>query len=166
MPKRSIFTAIFAMMMLAVVGTLSTQKAATQSDPTLAGGWIVHSTPINGRVASRLGNTLGFPERDMTFQEDGGIRTGFVAREDVGTNIKPLGVWRIDGSKFSATFQLWCPNSDGPCGSIVMRGEFINDNRIKGVMTAFFDVSDESHPTGYDTWAFNFTGDRVSGGQN
>ncbi len=166
MPKRPICTAIFALMMVAAIGTLSTRKAATQSARTLVGGWIVHSTPINGEAASRMGNSLGFPERDMTFQEDGGIRTGLVAREDAGTNIKPLGVWRIDGNKFSATFQLWCPNSDGPCGSVVMRGEFVNDNRIKGVMTAFFDVIDPSRPTGYDTWPFNFTGDRVSGGQN
>lgn len=166
MPKRSIFTALFAMMMVVVVGTLSTRTAATQSERTLVGGWIVHSTPINGETVSRMGNSLGFPERDMTFQEGGGIRTGFVAREDAGTNVKPLGVWRMDGNKFSATFQLWCPNAEGSCGSVVMRGEFVSDNRIKGVMTAFFDVRDESRPTGFDTWPFNFTGDRVSGGQD
>jgi hypothetical protein len=165
MPKRLIFTAFFAMMMV-VVGTGATRKAPTQSERTLVGGWVVRSTPINGETASRMGNSLGFPDRDMTFHEDGGIRTGLVAREDAGTNVKPLGVWRMDGNKFSATFQLWCPNADGPCGSVVMRGEFVNDNRIKGVMTAFFDVLDPSRPTGYDTWPFNFTGDRVSGGQN
>jgi hypothetical protein len=113
-----------------------------------------------------MGNTLGFPDRDMSFQENGEIRTGFVNREDAGTDVKPLGVWRLDGNKFSATFQLWCPNSETPCGSVVMRGEFVSDTRIRGVMTAFFDVADETRPTGYDTWPFNFTGDRiVSGGQ-
>lgn len=152
--------------MVVAVGTLSTRTAATQSERTLAGRWIVQSTAINGETISRMGNSLGFPERDMNFQEDGGIRTGFVAREDAGTNVKPLGVWRIDGNKFSATFQLWCPNAEGACGSVVMRGEFVSDNRIKGVMTAFFDVRDESRPTGFDTWPFNFTGDRVVGGQD
>jgi hypothetical protein len=163
MPRKIIFTALFAMIM-AVAGW--GREAEAQSNRTLVGGWIVRSSPIQGETASRQGNTLGFPDRDMTFQEDGGIRTGFVAREDVGTNIKPLGVWRLDGNKFSATFQLWCPNSDAPCGSVVMRGEFLDDNRIKGVMTAFFDVRDASRPTGFDTWPFNFTGERVSGGQN
>jgi hypothetical protein len=166
MPKKPIFTALFAMMMVLAAGALCAREVSGQSNRTLAGGWIVRSTPLNGETVSRLGNTLNFPDRDMTFQEDGGIRTGFVAREDVGTNIKPLGVWRIDGNKFSATFQLWCPNSDAPCGSVVMRGEFLDDNRIKGVMTAFFDVRDESRPTGFDTWPFNFTGERVTGGQN
>jgi hypothetical protein len=151
-------------MIMAVAGGV--REVDAQSNRTLVGGWIVRSSPIQGETASRQGNTLGFPDRDMTFQEDGGIRTGFVAREDVGTNIKPLGVWRLDGNKFSATFQLWCPNSDAPCGSVVMRGEFLDDNRIKGVMTAFFDVRDASRPTGFDTWPFNFTGERVSGGQN
>jgi hypothetical protein len=166
MPKRPIFTAFFAMMMIVAASALSVRQVSGQSARTLTGGWIIRSTPINGETTSRLGNSLGFPDRDMTFEEDGDIRTGFVAREDVGTNIKPLGVWRIDGDKFSATFQLWCPNADAPCGSVVMRGEFVNDNRIKGVMTAFFDERDESRPTGFDTWPFNFTGDRVSGGQN
>jgi hypothetical protein len=166
MPKRPIFTAIFALIMISAVGAVSAREASGQNVRTLVGEWIVRSTPINGETASRLGNTLGFPDRDMSFREDGEIRTGLVAREDVGTNIKPLGVWRIDGNKFSATFQLWCPNSDAPCGSVVMRGEFLEDNKIKGVMTAFFDIRDESRPTGFDTWPFNFTGERVSGGQN
>jgi hypothetical protein len=166
MPKKPIFTAIFALIMISMISTLSAREASGQSVRTLVGEWIVRSSPINGETVSHLGNTLGFPDRDMTFREDGEIRTGFVAREDVGTNIKPLGVWRIDGNKFSATFQLWCPNSDAPCGSVVMRGEFISDDKIKGVMTAFFDARDESRPTGFDTWPFNFTGDRVSGGQN
>src|SRR5687768_15411520 len=114
MPKRPIFTAIFAMIIVVVAGTLSTRRATAQSARTLVGGWIVQSTPINGETTSRMGNSLGFPERDMTFHEDGGIRTGLVAREDAGSNVKPLGVWRIDGNRFSATFQLWCPNEDGP----------------------------------------------------
>jgi hypothetical protein len=164
MPKRPIFIALFAMMIVAAGGTALAPKVAMQSTRTLAGEWLVRSAPINGETASRLGNSLGFPDRDMFFQENGEIRTGFVNREDAGTDVKPLGVWRIDGNKFSATFQLWCPSSETPCGSVVMRGEFVGDTRIRGVMTAFFDVADETRPTGYDTWPFTFTGDKVISG--
>jgi len=145
-------------------------RARTQSERTLAGEWLVTSSPINGEVASPRGNTLGFPGRDMLFQQVGDLRTGVVLREDVGHDISPLGVWRVNGDRFSATFQLWCPDSNGPCGSIVMRGEFVRDDRIRGTMAAFFDVEDPNQPTGFDTWAFSFRGDRVSlgstGGSN
>ncbi|HJQ70246.1 MAG TPA: hypothetical protein VKA70_14815 [Blastocatellia bacterium] len=107
-----------------------------------------------------MGNTLGFPNRDMRFEEGGDIRTGLVLREDVGPNAKPLGVWRVMGERFSASFMLWCPEVDIPCGSVVMRGEFVNSNRVRGTMTVFFDEADETRPTGYDTWVFSFTGTR------
>jgi hypothetical protein len=153
--------------MIGVAGILPARKVSAQTPRTLAGEWLVRSSAINGETVSRQGNTLGFPDRDMFFQENGEIRTGFVNREDAGTEVKPLGVWRLDGNKFSATFQLWCPNSEGACGSVVMRGEFVSDTRIRGVMTAFFDVADEARPTGFDTWSFNFTGDRLNpGGQD
>jgi hypothetical protein len=138
-------------------------KARAQAERTLAGEWIVTSSPINGEAFSPRGNTLGFPERDMVFEQDGVLRTGSVLREDAGDDVRPLGVWRINGDLFSATFQLWCPSSSGPCGSIVMRGEFVHDLRIRGTMTAFFDVPEPSNPTGADTWTFNFRGDKVGG---
>jgi hypothetical protein len=90
MPKRPIFTAIFALIMISAVGAVSAREASGQNVRTLVGEWIVRSTPINGETASRLGNTLGFPDRDMSFREDGEIRTGLVAREDVGTKILNL----------------------------------------------------------------------------
>ncbi|MBI3652516.1 MAG: hypothetical protein HY231_15960 [Acidobacteria bacterium] len=164
MLKRPMFIAFFAIILVAVSSALSTPTAATQSARTLAGEWLVRSTPLNGETTSRLGNTLGFPDRDMFFQENGAIRTGLVNREDAGTDVKPLGVWRINGNQFSATFQLWCPNAETPCGSVVMRGEFLSDTQIRGVMTAFFDVADSTRETGYDTWPFNFTGDRIAAG--
>lgn len=145
-------------------GAFVTPKARMQSERTLAGEWIVTSSPINGETASPRGNTLGFPDRDMVFQQDGDLRTGVVLREDAGPDVKPLGVWRVNGNRFSTTFQLWCPDSGGPCGSIVMRGEFVRDDRIRGTMTAFFDVTDESSPTGFDTWTFSFRGDLVQPG--
>jgi hypothetical protein len=144
----------------ALVGT---RTAATQSERTLSGEWIVESSPINGSMRSPKGTTLGFPERDMIFNQQGDLRTGAVLREDVGQNVKPLGVWRVMGDQFSATFQLWCPDPDGPCGSIVMRGQFVRDDKISGTMTALFDQPDDTTPTGYDTWTFSFVGNRVAG---
>ena len=141
-------------------------RARTQSDRTLAGEWIVKSSPINGQMFSPKGVTLGFPDRDMVFEQEGDFRTGVVLREDVGQNVRPLGVWRIMGDQFSATFQLWCPDTDGPCGSIVMRGQFVRDDKINGTMTAFFDQFDDNTPTAYDTWTFSFVGNRVAGSSN
>jgi hypothetical protein len=137
--------------------------ARMQSVRSLAGEWIVTSSAINGQTTSPKGISLGFPDRDMVFAQQGDLRTGVVLREDVGPNVRPLGVWRVSGDQFSATFQLWCPDADGPCGSIVMRGQFVRDDKINGTMTAFFDVPDDSTPTGYDTWTFSFVGNRVAG---
>ncbi len=137
--------------------------ARMQSERSLAGEWIVVSSPIDGKMASPKGTTLGFPDRDMVFDQQGDIRTGVVLREDVGPNVRPLGVWRVAGDQFSATFLLWCPDTNGPCGSIVMRGQFVRDDKINGTMAAFFDQPDDTTPTGYDTWTFSFVGNRVAG---
>jgi hypothetical protein len=149
---------------------LTTPRAATQSERTLAGEWIVKSSPIDGKMFSNKGTTLGFPDRDMVFAQEGDLRTGVVLREDVGHDVRPLGVWRVMGDQLSASFQLWCPDANGPCGSIIMRGQFVRDDKINGTMTAFFDQEDDNTPTGYDTWTFSFVGNRVStssgGGSN
>lgn len=155
MRRRSILLIAAAVLILA-----SSNGASTQEGLTLAGEWTVTSTPINGEVFSRMGNTLGFPERDMFFREDDGIRTGFVDREDAGSDVHPLGVWRIEGERFSASFQLWCPDASQPCGSVIMRGRFTAEDRIRGTMTVFFDERDPTRPTGYDTWVFSFRGER------
>lgn len=151
-------------------GSVGTSNAHMQGERSLAGEWIVTSSPINGQMFSPKGVTLGFPDRDMVFEQQGDLRIGVVLREDVGQNVKPLGVWRVTGDQFSTTFQLWCPDADGPCGSIVMRGQFVRDDKINGTMTAFFDVLDDNTPTGYDTWTFSFVGNRVAasatGGSN
>src|SRR5437773_10177659 len=100
-------------------------STAQQGEHSLAGEWIVTSSPINGQMTSPKGVTLGFPDRDMVFEQQGDLRIGVVLREDVGQNVRPLGVWRVTGDQFSTTFQLWCPDAAGPCGSIVMRGQFV-----------------------------------------
>lgn len=155
----------FGVIVFALAGSsIGTPTARTQAEHSLAGEWIVTSKPINGQLASPKGVSLGFPIRDMVFEQQGDLRTGVVLREDVGENVHPLGVWRVNGDRFSTTFQLWCPDANGPCGSIVMRGSFVNEDRIRGTMAAFFNVLDDNTPTGYDTWTFSFVGDRVGGG--
>ena len=141
-------------------------QARAQSERTLAGEWIMTSSPINGQLASRLGNSLGFPDRDMVFTLEGDLHNGVVLREDVGQNVRPLGSWRVMGNRFSAAFQLWCPDASGPCGSVIMRGQFLSDDSVKGSMTVFFDQADDARPTGYDTWVFSFRGSRKAEGGN
>lgn len=162
MPTLSKLTALLFVAFSVPATSVGTSTASMQSERTLAGEWIVASKPINGQMASPKGVSLGFPDRDMVFEQQGELRTGVVLREDVGHDVRPLGVWRVAGDSFSTTFQLWCPDANGPCGSIVMRGQFVRDDRIRGTMTAFFDVPDETTPTGYDTWTFSFVGDRVA----
>lgn len=160
------FKLLACLMFCVAPALVGTRIAASQSERTLSGEWIVVSSPINGSMGSPKGTTLGFPDRDMVFAQQDDLRTGVVLREDVGQNVRPLGVWRVTGDQFSATFQLWCPNPDGPCGSIVMRGQFVRDDKISGTMTAFFDQADGNTPTGYDTWTFSFVGNRVAGSGN
>ncbi|MFY9558002.1 MAG: hypothetical protein WAV20_15840 [Blastocatellia bacterium] len=143
--------------------SIGTTTSKLQTERSLAGEWIVLSSPIDGKTTSPRGLSLGFPVRDMVFEQQGDIRTGVVLREE-GLDIRPLGVWRVVGNEFSTTFQLWCPDADGPCGSIVMRGKFVRDDKINGTMTAFFNVPDEKTPTGFDSWTFSFVGNRVAGG--
>jgi hypothetical protein len=166
MLKSTKLVALGAVFFAVAAASIGTSTARSQGERSLAGEWIVTSKPINGQMASPKGISLGFPDRDMVFEQQGDLRTGIVLREDVGANVHPLGVWRVDGDQFSSTFQLWCPDSNGPCGSIVMRGNFVTDDKIRGTMTAFFNVSDANTPTGYDTWTFSFVGNRVGGGPN
>lgn len=164
MLKSTKLVALAVIIFTVALASLGTPTANMQGERSLAGEWIVKSTPINGQMASPKGLSLGFPDRDMFFEQQGDLRTGVVLREDVGQDVQPLGVWRVDGDRFSTTFQLWCPDADGPCGSIVMRGQFVRDDKINGTMTAFFNVLDDNTPTGYDTWTFSFVGNRVAGG--
>jgi len=147
-----------------VLGASFGRGAAAQSPSTLTGEWILTFSPINGQLQSRLGNTLGFADRDVTFNQDGSLLTAIVHREDLDPSVKPLGDWRVFGDNFSATFQLWCPDPASVCGTVTVRGSFVNDNRINGTATAFFEEQDDTTPTGQDTWTMAFTGRRVAGG--
>jgi len=140
--------------------TLGRSPRPQSGSLTLSGEWIVKSQPINGQTVSRRGNTLGFPDRDMVFAQDGDLRTGMVLREDVGPEVRPLGVWRVEGNNLSSAFELWCPDPSTPCGSVMMRGTFSDQNTISGTMAVYFEVEDDTTPTGLDTWVFSFNGTR------
>src|SRR5260370_22125032 len=121
---RAILLVAFVVIVLIVApASLRTTAAnSMQSEHSLPGEWIVVSSPIDGKMASPKGTTLGFPERDMVFDQQGDLRTGVVLREDVGQNVRPLGVWRVMGDQFSTTFHVGCPDAHGPCGSIGIVG--------------------------------------------
>ena len=160
MKRKFLFASLPVVAVLVAIPGLIPAATGQSTQFTLVGEWIVKSQPINGQTFSRKGNTLGFPDRDMFFFEDGDLRTGMVLREDVGANVKPLGVWRVEGSNLSTAFELWCPDASGPCGSVIMRGSFTDPNTISGTMSVFFEVEDDTTPTGLDTWVFSFTGTR------
>jgi hypothetical protein len=147
-----------------LLGASFGRKAEAQSNFTLAGEWILSFSPINGQIQSKFGNTLGFADRDITFNQVGGLFTAIVDREDLGPSVKPMGDWRVSGDTFSATFELWCPDPASVCGTVTLRGSFSNTSRINGTATVFFEQQDPTTPTGLDTWTMAFTGRQVSGG--
>jgi hypothetical protein len=159
MKGKSLFASLVVIAVFAIFSLIPDARGQT-SPFTLVGEWLVKSQAINGRDLSPKGNTLGFPDRDMFFFQEGDLRTGLVLREDVGTGVKPLGVWRVEGNILSSAFELWCPDASGPCGSVIMRGTFSDPNTISGTMSVFFEVEDDTTPTGLDTWVFSFTGTR------
>src|SRR5437870_1733377 len=120
MLRRARLTVLVFILLPVATESVPPGNVSSQAERTLAGEWIVVSSAINGQLSSPKGVTLGFPDRDMVFDQQGDVRTGVVLREE-GPNVRPLGVWRVMGDRFSATFQLWCPDTSGPCGSIVMR---------------------------------------------
>jgi hypothetical protein len=149
---------ILALALVLVLAPGPLGRPVQQSGFTLVGNWKVTSTPINGELVSAKGNTLGFPVRDMVFAQTGTLNTGMVLRDDIGPNVKPLGVWRVDGSNLSCAFELWCPDAGEICGSVVMRGSFTDASHISGTMAVYFTTPDDSNPTGLDTWVFAYTG--------
>ncbi|PYP88722.1 MAG: hypothetical protein DMF61_05935 [Blastocatellia bacterium AA13] len=139
----------------------------TQStEKTLKGEWALSFSPIDGQLLSRKGNSLGFSDRHIQFDEEQGLRTSIVTREDIDPTLHPLGDWRINGDSFSATFQLYCITPDLACGTVTLRGRFTDIDKIRGTATVFFEQEDTSTPTGLDTWTMSFRGLRTSGGSN
>ena len=159
--KIRLLSVVAAAVAIMLTTAIPGRSVRSQSDSfTLAGEWIVKSQPLNGQTVSRRGNTLGFPDRDMVFAQEGDLRTGMVLREDIGPEVRPLGVWRVDGNNLSSAFELWCPDPSTACGSVIMRGSFSDQNTISGTMAVYFEVEDDTTPTSLDTWVFSFTGTR------
>jgi hypothetical protein len=156
--------AAFVAGVVLIFGVSFGRKAVAQSNFTLAGEWILSFSPINGQLTSKFGNTLGFADRDITFNQDSSLFTAIVDREDLGPSVKPLGDWRVSSDNFSATFELWCPDPASVCGTVTLRGSFVNNTKINGTATVFFEQDDPTTPTGLDTWTMQFTGRQVAGG--
>ncbi len=133
---------------------------------TLKGEWVLSFSPIDNQLVSRKGNSLGFADRHIEFDEQGGLLTAIVTREDIDPGLHPLGVWRISGDDLSATFQLYCLTPGLACGTVTLRGRFTDVDKIRGTATVFFEQEDETRPTGLDTWTMSFRGLRTSGGNN
>src|SRR3954468_22628353 len=60
----------WAILFTAFLLAIAAPQAGAQTERTLAGEWIMVSSPINGENFSRLGNSLGFPDRDMVFTQE------------------------------------------------------------------------------------------------
>jgi hypothetical protein len=163
--RKTIITA--SLLLVAASGLLFDRRTGySQTEFTMNGVWDMTFSAVNGELISRQGNTLGFPDREMTFEEQGDFKLARVTRGELGRNVIPLGVWRINADRFSATFQLWCPEADNPCGSVIMRGRFVDENKVKGTSVVYFDEADPNRPTGFDTWPNAFRGNRRTGGAN
>ena len=158
------FLAVAALFILSIASPPKTLMQS--SERTLKGEWVLTFSPIDGQVASRKGNSLGFADRHIEFDEQNGLRTSIVTREDVNPNLHPLGVWRISGDDFSTTFQLYCLTPGLACGTVTLRGRFTDTDKIRGTAAVFFEQEDETRPTGLDTWTMSFRGLRTSGGNN
>jgi len=167
MALRYISILVLAAAVLITGGAASGSKRPAQSaGQTLVGDWILSFSPINGQNFSRLGNTLGFADRDIAFDAQGGLQTAVVTREDLNTSLHPLGAWRVMGDQFSATFELWCEGATAPCGTVTLRGSFTDVGKVKGTATVFFEQDDSTTPTGLDTWTMAFRGNQAAGGAN
>ena len=165
MTGKSVLRTLSAAAALLVLSYASPPKARTQSgERTLKGEWVVSFSPIDDQVISRQGNSLGFADRHIEFDQQSGLRTSVVTREDIDPGLHPLGVWRISGDDFSATFQLYCLTPGLACGTVTLRGRFTDTDKIRGTAAVFFEQEDETRPTGLDTWTMSFRGLRTSGG--
>ena len=84
---------LFALVIIAfavAAASVGTSTANMQAELSLAGEWIVTSSPINEKMASPKGVSLGFPERDMIFEQQGDLRTGVVLRDRSACGESPV----------------------------------------------------------------------------
>lgn len=159
MKKRSVyFAALAALLFLASAVAPDAQSRAQESEVAirrLTGTWAIN---FNVRVSPK-GNDFNLPHRHkFDFTVDDGEQV-VVAREIL--NIKVPGSWRVSEAtqEFSAAFELTC-GEGATCGSVLMRGGFDSDDHMSGRAIIFWDTRDSDTPTGYDTVAGTFTGEK------
>lgn len=127
----------------------------------LVGTWAINFVAPE---VSPKGNRFDQPHRHrFTFSDDNGQRIT-LAREVF--DLRVPGAWRASGHEFSATFEFIC-EPGLTCGSIIMRGRLEDERHMNGRIIIIYDSLDNSTPTGRDTVAGTFRGekcnDRTSG---
>lgn len=160
MKYRALLITLLATGTLLFAGVLpqSSSRAdhGTEAETALPGTWAINFiAPVSPK-----GNNFGQPHRHrFTFSNTDGQKTVFAREVE---NLRVPGAWRGTGEDFSATFEFTCP--DGvTCGTIVMRGRIDSETRLSGRIFIIWDEPDETTPTGLDTVAGTFTGERCSG---
>jgi hypothetical protein len=159
MRKRSFYFALLGALALLAAGGMpaggSRAQGNEQAMRRMLGTWAINFVV---RVSPK-GNDFNLPHRHkFDFVEDDGEQT-VTAREIL--NIRVPGSWRLSetGEEFSATFELTCGEGI-TCGTVLMRGGFESDGHMSGRAIIFWDTPDDSTPTGFDTVAGTFTGEK------
>jgi hypothetical protein len=159
MQKRPVyFAALAALLFLALSAAPNRRSLAYQDEAAvrrMLGTWAINFVV---RVSPK-GNDFNLPHRHkFDFVLDDGEQT-VTAREIL--NIRVPGSWRLSevGDEFSATFELTCAEGV-TCGTVLMRGGFESDDHMSGRAIIFWDTLDTTTPTGYDTVAGTFTGEK------
>jgi hypothetical protein len=144
---------------LTVAGSLTVARA---QDPlpdaatALLGTWAINFVAPE---VSPKGNRFDQPHRHrFTFSDDNGQRIT-LAREVF--DLRVPGAWRASGHEFSATFEFVC-EPGLTCGSIIMRGRLEDDHNMNGRIIIIYDSADNSTPTGKDTVAGTFRGEKCN----
>ena len=153
---------LIAFLAAAILVGASALRVARAQDPVpdaardLPGTWAIN---FIAPEISPKGNRFDQPHRHrFTFSDEDGQRIT-VAREVL--EIRVPGAWRPAGTDFSATFEFVC-DAGVTCGSILMRGRLEDEHHMRGRIAIFYDTRDNSTPTGRDTVAGTFSGEKCN----
>ena len=144
-----------------LVGASSLSIARAQDPLPDAATHLIGTWAINfvAPEVSPKGNRFDQPHRHrFTFSDTDGQRIT-LAREVF--ELRVPGAWRASGHEFSATFEFVC-DPGLTCGSIVMRGRLEDEHNMNGRIIIIYDSPDSSTPTGRDTVAGTFRGEKCN----
>ncbi|HEX5735767.1 MAG TPA: hypothetical protein VF131_23270 [Blastocatellia bacterium] len=159
MRNKRLLIAFLAAAMLIGASSLSRVRA---QDPLpdaathLPGTWAINFVAPE---VSPKGNRFDQPHRHrFSFSDTDGQRIT-LAREVF--ELRVPGAWRTSGHEFSATFEFVC-DPGLTCGSIIMRGRLEDEHNMNGRIIIIYDTLDSSTPTGRDTVAGTFRGEKCN----